>query len=308
MYKLKNICFISLILVSATSVGSPGAGSQGTGSQRVGSQGTGPQGTGPQGTGTQGTGTQGTGTQGTGTQGTGTQGTGTQGTGTQGGGPPGGGSFSNPMRSRSNLVIPASCVIKAQAIVGSTAMSTSDLAASQAFVNVLSSAGTSVAIDYVLTPNLVQQGSGTSSATTEISIKGFLGSVQLTLLQGSGSSYATAQVFNSSADAQATAASSISTNLIQTSSNQASVNLDVVASNIQRLYSAIGISSDLQSQSALMMSGSGSVTGNPATGLPTTLTHALTLADIISHININAVVTFDGTNLSVISPQANIGC
>ena len=249
---------------------------------------------------------------------------------------PGGRSFSTPSRSRAQIQIPKSCVIKAQSMVGSTAMSTSDKSASQAFVNVLASSGTSLAIDYVLTPSLVQQGGGTlnnqsspkvdenrnpsaprgdvnsnqgaSTSTTEISIKGYLGTMQLTLVQASGQSYASAQVFNSTSDAQASASSAVTSTLVQTSSNQATINMDVLATGIQRLYSMIGISSDLQSLTSLSISSGGGVTSDPTTGLPTALTHAITLADIVSHIDIKAIVTFDGTNLQVSAPQTNIGC
>lgn len=249
---------------------------------------------------------------------------------------PGGRSFSMPSRNRANIQIPKSCVIKAQAMVGSTAMSEADKSASKAFVNVLTSAGTMLVIDYVLTPSLVQQGGeavnnqaspkgdenrnprspwaydyrnpAASTTTTEISIKGYLGTMQLTLVQASGQSYSSAQIFNSTSDAQASASTSVASNLVQTSSNQATINMDVLATNIQRLYTMIGISSDLQSQTSLSFSGGAAVTGDPATGLPTALTHALTLADIVSHIDVKAIVTFDGTNLLVNSQQTNVGC
>jgi hypothetical protein len=240
---------------------------------------------------------------------------------------PGDKTFTAPSRARSNIQIPRSCIIKAQALVNSSAMSSSHLAASQSFVNVLTASGTSLVIDYVLTPNLIQKGGvmganqassqdngkssyGDSSAptTTEISIKGYLSSVQLTLVQASGTSYATAQVFNSPAEAQAIASTAVASNLIQSTSNQASMNLDVIATSIHTLQSMISISSDLQSQIAVNVSGSAGVTGVSSTGLPTALTHALTLADIISHIDINAMVSFDGKNLIVSSPLTNVSC
>ena len=240
---------------------------------------------------------------------------------------PGGRSFSAPSRARSNIHIPKACVIKAQTLINSVAMSVGDRSVSQAFLNVLSSVGSTIAIDYVLTPHLVQQdrgikdnqgssrGNGRANAsesnaqpTTEISIKGYLGSVQVVLVQASGSSYATAQVFNSPAEAQASASATVASNLIQTTSNQATVNLDVIATSIQSLRNTISVSSDLQSQSSLTLTGGAAVTGDPSTGLPTALAHALTLADIISHIDVKAEVTFDGNTLVVSSPQTSIGC
>lgn len=240
---------------------------------------------------------------------------------------PGGRSFSAPSRARSNIHIPKTCIIKAQTLMNSFAMSAGDRSLSQAFVNVLNSAGSTIAIDYVLTPNLVQQdrgikdnqgssrGNGRANAgesnaqpTTEISIKGYLGSVQMVLIQASGNSYATAQVFNSPAEAQASASATVASNLIQTNSNQASVNLDVIATSIQSLRNTISVSSDLQSQISLALTGGAAVTGDPSVGLASTLAHALTLADIISHIDVKAEVTFDGNTLVVSSPQTSIGC
>lgn len=247
------------------------------------------------------------------------------GSGGQGGGS--GRSFSEPFRNRSNVQIPSSCVIKAKAIVSASSMGASDLAASQAFLNVLSSAGSTISVDYVLTPNLVQQGVGTSNnpappqgnaignpgttpslATTEISLKGYLGTVQISLIQASGNTYVTSQVFDSLSTAQATASSSVATNLIQKNSNQATVSMDVIATDIQKFFTSIGISSDLQGQSSIDISTGGAGTASNLGGVPTVLGHALTLADIISHIDVKATVTFDGTNLTIVAPKTNLGC
>jgi hypothetical protein len=100
----------------------------------------------------------------------------------------------------------------------------------------------------------------------------------------------------------------VASNLIQTNSNQASVNLDVIATSVQSLRNTISVSSDLQSQFSLALTGGAVVASNPSVGLASTLAHALTLADIITHIDVKAEVTFDGNTLLVSSPQTSIGC
>ena len=143
---------------------------------------------------------------------------------------------------------------------------------------------------------------------TEISLAGYMGSTLINLVGVEGQSQAQAQVYNSIGDAQTVSASAgIIGNLVQTSSNQATIGLDILAGNIKRFVTDLGIHSDLRSQLDVQLNGGSTLTATDA-GVPTTLTHAIGLADIINRIDIRATVTFDGTNLIVSTPVAAIGC
>jgi hypothetical protein len=147
-----------------------------------------------------------------------------------------------------------------------------------------------------------------SQGMTEISLAGYMGSTLINLVGVEGQSQAQAQVYNSLNEAQTVSAnSSIAANLVQISSNQATIVLDVLARDIKRFVTDLGIHSDLRSQLDVQLNG-GSTLPAGDLGTPTTLTHAIGLADIITRIDIRATVMFDGTNLVVYTPMVSIGC
>lgn len=235
--------------------------------------------------------------------------------------------ISAPLRSRLGVPIPKSCVIKAQAIVGSAAMSGNDTAESQSFVSVLSASGSMISVDFVLTPELVQQGARSTeldiknpsfklgsisgglgqSGLTKISIKGFLSTMQMNLMNASGATKSKMQVYNTLGEAMM-ASSSVSAKMFQVNSNQASIVFDVSASDIKSLYSEMAIRSDLKSTAILDIGSAGGLITDETTGLPYVMTHAITLADIINTINVRAIVTYQGNSLKVATPQVEIGC
>ena len=135
-----------------------------------------------------------------------------------------------------------------------------------------------------------------------------MGSTLINLIGVEGQSQSQAQVFNSIGEAQTISSNgSIAANLVQTSSNQASIGLDILAGNIKRFVTNLGIHSELRSQMDLQLNGTSTL---PVTdqGVPTALSHALGLADIINHIDVQAMIMFDGTNLVVSTPVAEVGC
>lgn len=240
---------------------------------------------------------------------------------------PGDKQISAPSRNRLGVPIPKSCVIKAQALVASVAMSGGDAAESQSFVSVLSATGSMLSVDFVLTPELVQQGASSDlngikypgsklgdisaglaqSALTKISIKGFLSTMQMNLMAANGSTKSTMQVYNSLGEALM-ASSSVSAKMFQANSNQASIVFDVSANDIKSLYSEMGIRSDLRSAAMLDVGSFGGVMNDETTGLPYVMTHAITLADVINSISVRAVVTYQGNALRVATPKIEIGC
>lgn len=238
-----------------------------------------------------------------------------------------------------SLAIPSSCIAKGQTLVSTAAMSSTDRSQSIALVSALATAGSTFNISYSFTPQLIQSfGSSTSTegvgtpagigvlptpvnfgqlqprvspatnsaptAQTEIKLRGMIDSLQINLISANGQIISTSQVFSSLSEAQ-TASASASSNMVQTSGNEASLSLDLVASDILSFYTTLGLHSSLQSQAVLQ---AGINTSSSTSSLPLAMGYSVTLADIINSIEILANVTFDGDNLNVSIPATNIGC
>ena len=231
--------------------------------------------------------------------------------------------YSKPTHNKARFQIPSSCVVKAQAMAASTAMSGADRSASLSFVSVLSAVGSSLVVEYSLSPKLVQKaghqgesersdrgksGNG-RSGTTEISLTGSLGTLQISLADVNGSAFASSPVFASASDAQATASgSALSASLIQKTGNQTTISLDLIGTDIKSFYTNLSFHSDLLNQASVAGQAISGLTLNPTSGLPFYQAHALNLADIVTSIDIRAVVRFDGNQLNVDIPSTIVGC
>jgi hypothetical protein len=236
---------------------------------------------------------------------------------------PGDKEYTKPTHNKAKFQIPSSCIVKAQALAASTAMSGSDRSASLSFVSVLSAVGSSLVIEYSLTPKLIQKGgvqgdanrsdrgnSGNGNAgTTEISLMGTLGTLQITLADVNGTAYASSPVYASTSEAQAASAgAALSASLVQQTNNQTTINLDLIGTDIKSFYTNLTFHSDLLNQAVIGGQAISGLTTNPTSGLPFYQAHALNLADIVTSLDIRAIVRFDGTQLSVETPSTIVGC
>lgn len=206
-----------------------------------------------------------------------------------------------------SVVIPPECKLKAEAISGSASLSGSQRTASEALVSVLNTAASSLQVSYTLQPELIRRTWGTLS--TEIKLVGKFSNVSITLLDATGASIATTQGFGSLEAAHSSSAAAYAAeNLVQTNSNQMTMQLDVLATRIARFNANFTIHSDYRSQAAVeLIVASG---GNAATADANTVVtgRAMTLADLVTKINVDATVSFDGRKLLVTDVKTDIGC
>lgn len=239
---------------------------------------------------------------------------------------PGDREYTKPTHAKTKFQIPAACIMKAQAMATVTAMSTTDRSASLSFVSVLSAVGSSIVVDYNLIPKLIQKASSQNDprgsargnesnngadkpGMTEISLTGSLGAMQISLADVNGTAISTTPVYVSQSEAQSQgAATAVSASLVQMSNNQATINLDLIGSEIKSFYTHLSFHSDLLNQAAASGMSITGVTTNPTTGIPFAQAHAITLADIVTSINVKTVVRFDGTSLTLDAPNIQIGC
>jgi hypothetical protein len=234
--------------------------------------------------------------------------------------------YTKPTHAKAKFQIPASCIMKAQAMATVTAMSGTDRSASLSFVSVLSAVGSSIVVDYNLIPKLIQKGSNQNDAKgsdrgngnnkaadnqgmTEISLTGSLGAMQISLADVNGTAISITPVYVSQSDAQSqTTATTVSASLVQMSNNQATINLGLIGSDIRSFYTHLSFHSELLNQATASGMSIAGVTTNPTTGIPFAQAHAITLADIVTSINVKTVVRFDGTSLTLDTPKIQIGC
>lgn len=231
--------------------------------------------------------------------------------------------YSRSTHNKVKFQIPSSCVVKAQAMAASTAMSGSDRSASLSFVSVLSAVGSTLVVDYSLVPKLIQKGGGQGESkrsdrlgalnrnpgTTEISLTGSLATLQITLADVNGAAFASSPVYASTSDAQAPSAGvALSASLVQKTGNQTTISLDLIGTDIKSFYTNLSFHSDLLNQASIGGQAIAGLTTDPTSGLPFYQAHALNLADLVTSIDIRAVVRFDGTQLSVDIPSTVVGC
>lgn len=205
------------------------------------------------------------------------------------------------------VVIPPECKLKAEAISGSASLSRSQRTASEALVSVLNTAASSLQVSYILQPELIRRTWGTLS--TEIKLAGKFTNVSITLLDATGATIASTQGFGSLGEAHSSSAAAYAAeNLVQTNTNQMTMQLDVVATRIARFNAHFTIHSDYRSQAAMeLIVASG---GNTAAADANTLVtgRAMTLADLVTKINVDATVSFDGRRMLVTDVKTDIGC
>lgn len=210
------------------------------------------------------------------------------------------------MPSSSTVTVPPECTLKAQALASSASLAQADRLASEALIMVLSDLSSSLQINYTLQPELVRRGE--NGTVSEIRLLGSFSNLSVNLIDITGQSYASTVAFNSLGVAQATASlANTAEQLVQVNSNQATLNLDVQANSIKTMDARLGLRSDYQNRATLELA---IASGGVQPGSTTTLVQgrAITLADLVTTIEIDARVSFNSKRMLVSNVNTRIGC